>query len=1214
MRTSAHGPGDVNGDTSVDVSDVFYLLNYLFAHGPAPLASADVNGNGNVDIADVFYLINFLFAGGPVPVPDRNPPYIVYTDPYDRAPGVPRNVVGRIRFSEVMDPESMSSSTLPIWDLILDAEVPCALEKDADGRTVRLTPTQPLAAGHTYAFRPNLRALQDLAGNPIDEYYVPGDSDIFFVVGFELDGTPPVVTGSYPADGATGLLTNAGFVVSFSEIVGDIDIERAFSVDGAPATYAWQFTTEHRARVSFTAPFAPNSSHTLTVQGLRDLAGNVMTEPWVMHFTTGPTGDTVSASATWNVANSSSVPADFHPRLHFTKPVLPDSLYMFSRAGDWVLDSSRTNATFSPSSPGFAGQSFRALAMDDGGHFVFTNTLHASPNAVVAAPAVLDVTPPAGAAGVPVNARIAARLSGAVDPTSLGEVVVSTGGSPVPAIVSLQAGAVVVAPEGLLATSTEYTVALEGLVDTYGRTVPASSWSFTTGASGTPDSIAPAFLGSVPAGGASNVDPSSAVVLTFSEPMSTVGAAVSATYVPASGKTVWPGHVTAGGNALTFTPTVPFPPGTTITFDPITALDLGGNASAPASVSFGTAGAPDISPPAIVSVDLSTLPGRCDTAVLHLSKPVAPFPNQTDVEAVLYSDFQRVISQGSVTTRSADGLALTISCGFANGPSMVALTSNVKDPGGNAADPAAGFPFNAPVYEALGSTLIRPADGSVNVPPETPFAIFAARPFDPSTVEAGVHVTVNGEPVTGNFAVDGRTIVFTPTSPLPPGALVELFVTSDFVVTDGFLIGLYPAHSSFRVTPSPTAPAVVLAATPAVEEDVPTNAVLRVRYSRALDPSSVAAAVSLTSGDVPLAGTASLVAPDVVEFTPSEPLPPNAPFTLTHDGLKDMDGALVEPFSRSFGTASGPDDSPAAFARVSPPDGASDVPTNVVLWAAWDGRLDAVSLSNAVVALETSGVTVPARAVAHEDRIEIVPFLPLAPASPFSLSISGLLDETGKPAAPVSTSFTTASGVDLHPPVVTRIGLYSQPPNAPTEVAVEAPFATARLTPAGMSIFQPGTLTFSGDGLVARFYPSGGWEPLSFVYVGADVRTFGDEPYAYSYDTESYVSATPQSLDPPSVAAADPPNAATGVVRGVHPAVTFAEPISAELSGAVQLSGPGGSLDIHVSVGDKTLTVLPRLPLAPNTAYTLTLTGVKSLLGVPTPSPIVLSFTTGPGF
>jgi NHL repeat len=58
--------GDANGDGSVTVGDVFYLINYLFAAGPAPI-SGDVNSDGSVTVGDVFYLVNYLFAGGPAP-------------------------------------------------------------------------------------------------------------------------------------------------------------------------------------------------------------------------------------------------------------------------------------------------------------------------------------------------------------------------------------------------------------------------------------------------------------------------------------------------------------------------------------------------------------------------------------------------------------------------------------------------------------------------------------------------------------------------------------------------------------------------------------------------------------------------------------------------------------------------------------------------------------------------------------------------------------------------------------------------------------------------------------------------------------------------------------------------------------------------------------------------------------------------------------------
>jgi CSLREA domain-containing protein len=60
--------GDVNGDGVVNVADVFYLINYLFAGGPIPLGRGNVDGDSSITVADVFYLINYLFAGGPTPI------------------------------------------------------------------------------------------------------------------------------------------------------------------------------------------------------------------------------------------------------------------------------------------------------------------------------------------------------------------------------------------------------------------------------------------------------------------------------------------------------------------------------------------------------------------------------------------------------------------------------------------------------------------------------------------------------------------------------------------------------------------------------------------------------------------------------------------------------------------------------------------------------------------------------------------------------------------------------------------------------------------------------------------------------------------------------------------------------------------------------------------------------------------------------------------
>jgi hypothetical protein len=60
--------GDANGNGTLDVADIFYLINFFFADGPPPLGDADANGDGGVTVTDIFYLINYFFSGGPPPV------------------------------------------------------------------------------------------------------------------------------------------------------------------------------------------------------------------------------------------------------------------------------------------------------------------------------------------------------------------------------------------------------------------------------------------------------------------------------------------------------------------------------------------------------------------------------------------------------------------------------------------------------------------------------------------------------------------------------------------------------------------------------------------------------------------------------------------------------------------------------------------------------------------------------------------------------------------------------------------------------------------------------------------------------------------------------------------------------------------------------------------------------------------------------------------
>jgi len=61
--------GDVDGSPQILVSDLIFMVNYIFKGGlpPVPEESGDVNCDSNLNVADLTFLVNYLFKGGPSP-------------------------------------------------------------------------------------------------------------------------------------------------------------------------------------------------------------------------------------------------------------------------------------------------------------------------------------------------------------------------------------------------------------------------------------------------------------------------------------------------------------------------------------------------------------------------------------------------------------------------------------------------------------------------------------------------------------------------------------------------------------------------------------------------------------------------------------------------------------------------------------------------------------------------------------------------------------------------------------------------------------------------------------------------------------------------------------------------------------------------------------------------------------------------------------------
>lgn len=64
--------GDADGSGQLNISDIVFLINFIFAQGPAPdpLVSGDMNCDGRINIGDAVRLVNYMFLSGLAPCDD----------------------------------------------------------------------------------------------------------------------------------------------------------------------------------------------------------------------------------------------------------------------------------------------------------------------------------------------------------------------------------------------------------------------------------------------------------------------------------------------------------------------------------------------------------------------------------------------------------------------------------------------------------------------------------------------------------------------------------------------------------------------------------------------------------------------------------------------------------------------------------------------------------------------------------------------------------------------------------------------------------------------------------------------------------------------------------------------------------------------------------------------------------------------------------------
>lgn len=249
--------------------------------------------SGVADVAGNALAAPFSATFTTVAAPDTNPPTVTTTSPLNGATGVAVGVSPTVTFSEAMDQTTINGATVTLRNSGTLALIPATVSYNAATMTANLAPSASLSFSTSYTITVGTGA-KDLAGNGL-----LADFTATFTTGAAPDLTPPTVTATVPANGATGVALSVAPTVTFSEpmnaaTISGSTVTLTATVSGNPVAGTVSYDSPTK-----TATFTPSSqlafstSYTLRVTtGVHDAAGNAMATAFSASFTTVPNPDT----------------------------------------------------------------------------------------------------------------------------------------------------------------------------------------------------------------------------------------------------------------------------------------------------------------------------------------------------------------------------------------------------------------------------------------------------------------------------------------------------------------------------------------------------------------------------------------------------------------------------------------------------------------------------------------------------------------------------------------------------------------------------------------------------------------------------------------------------------------------------------------------------------------------------------------------------------
>ena len=876
---------------------------------------SDVAGNELVTFSQEF-------TTGISGVADEIRPTLAGVFPVNGATEIAADVVGELTFSERLNPLTLAENiTLQRLDSPT-VTVPTTLSLSPDGFVVSVTPEQPLQGGIRYRYIVST-GVEDLSGNRYSGSSIPSTFTVSESV--PADTQAPMIVLVTPEDGAEQIGLDNPVVVSFSEVLDPSTISRdtiSLFANGS-RLFPSVFRSSDNRTVTLDVNLPADSEIALTVSGeVRDLAGNAVSD-FSSGFSTGPAfdGSTPRVTSQRPHNGASDVPLDQSIVLYTDESLLASSIanaLFVSQNG--VLVSGETRLTgddrgieFTPDdnwendalvqiflTEDATDVSGNALRRYQGSFRVVANDSDRRPRLVrVSTDNFFSQNE------VPLNPVLEFEYSEALDGSGINSGVVglqnNTDSTTVGVTVSLVGDRIVrVVPDTELQPDTGYSVFSNTLIsDLDGEVTSGPSTFFITGTAS--DNSPPMVELISPPGGASGVPVNAGIRMRFNERVNPISVTAETILVSDGFNGVLPCTISFSNDNrdVLIIPHSPFESNTQYEIEIVGVTDQSGNSVIPLTSQFITGNGVDTDNP--LQIASSPFSGAVDVPVnspilIQVNEPLDP----VTIDQLFVSDNTTGDQLAGSVSLSSDGRVVSFAPGEVLG---VGRSHSVFDNGMTdlANNPLfTGFSFTTSFDEDVTAPTIfgiSPGEGLESVPTNARVVVRFDEPMQSLSAEE-VSLSAGGEAVEViRLWSDGnRVLTLTPTLPLE--ALTSHTVTIPVSVEDTAGNNLVEETVSEFTTGAGID--LVLPVLSFVEpmddlQDVPTNAVMRVGFSKRINPLTVTDStfwLERTTGGTTRIEAQIEVAADGLSasLTPTQELDASSNYRVRLSGVQDLVG------------------------------------------------------------------------------------------------------------------------------------------------------------------------------------------------------------------------------------------------------------------------------------------------------------------------------------